>query len=209
VNSGSTIFIIDDDPLIRGTLKLLVDNVGHTSATFDSATAFLDVYQAGQPGCVISDICMPGLTGLDLQTELNRLGATIPVIFISGQSDVPTAVAAMRQGAFDFLVKPFPEERLLERVAAAVIRDEEVRLSMREFEQVRVRHEQLTPRELAVLERLVKGMPNKVISEELSVSIRTVELHRSHVMEKMGARSIAQLVRMMMEAERGTTDSRS
>ncbi len=209
MNSGSTIFIIDDDPLIRGTLKLLVDNVGHTSATFDSATAFLDVYQAGQPGCVISDICMPGLTGLDLQTELNRLGATIPVIFISGQSDVPTAVAAMRQGAFDFLVKPFPEERLLERVAAAVIRDEEVRLSMREFEQVRVRHEQLTPRELAVLERLVKGMPNKVISEELSVSIRTVELHRSHVMEKMGARSIAQLVRMMMEAERGTTDSRS
>lgn len=209
MNSGSTIFIIDDDPLIRGTLKLLVDNVGHTSATFDSATAFLDVYQAGQPGCVISDICMPGLTGLDLQTELNRLGATIPVIFISGQSDVPTVVAAMRQGAFDFLVKPFPEERLLERVAAAVIRDEEVRLSMREFEQVRVRHEQLTPRELAVLERLVKGMPNKVISEELSVSIRTVELHRSHVMEKMGARSIAQLVRMMMEAERGTTDSRS
>lgn len=183
-------------------LEALIASSGRATASFESAADFLKVYQVTQQGCLICDICMPGMSGLDLQTELNRSGATVPVIFISARGDVPTAVAAMRHGAFDFLLKPFSNEELLQRVDTALARDAEIRLSLQELAQVRARRDQLTPRELDVLARLVKGMSNKVMSEELSLSIRTIELHRAHVMEKMGAKSIAQLVRMVMEVER-------
>jgi two-component system, LuxR family, response regulator FixJ len=196
------VFIIDDDPLIRSMIELLIRASGHALASFPSATEFLASYIPQRSGCLICDICMPGMSGLELQTELNRTGSTLPVIFISAHSDIPTAVTAMQHGAFDFLVKPFSNQELLERVAAALGRDEKLRHQRHELEQIRARRASLTPRELDILERLAKGSSNKVMSHDLSLSVRTVELHRARVMEKMGARSIADLVRMILAIER-------
>lgn len=195
------VFIIDDDPLLRSLIESLVSASGRPVVAFEAAADFLHAYDPLQPGCVVSDICMPGMSGLDLQEELNRLGMTVPVIFISARGDVPTAVTAMKHGAFDFLLKPFANEELLQRVQAALARDAEIRSSQVEMGEVRSRRDSLTPREQDVLGLLVKGKSNKVMGAELALSIRTVELHRARVMEKMGARSVAQLVRMVMDLE--------
>ena len=197
-----TVFIIDDDPLIRSMIELLIQASGRPVASFPAATEFLAGYAPQRSGCLICDICMPGMSGLELQTELNRNGSTLPVIFISARSDIPTAVTAMQRGAFDFLVKPFSNEELLERVAAALGRDQQLRLERHELDQIRARRDSLTPRELDILERMAKGLSNKVMSHDLSLSVRTVELHRARVMEKMGAHSIAELVRMILAIER-------
>ena len=195
-------FVIDDDPLVCNMIEALIRTSGRPLESFTGAREFLATYDPRRAGCVISDICMPEMSGLDLQNELNRLGATVPVIFISARGDVPTAVTAMRQGAFDFLLKPFTHESLLARVDAALARDQEIRLSLKELNQARARRDSLTPRELDILRLMVRGMSNKAMSDELALSIRTVELHRARVMEKMGARSVAQLVRMSMDLER-------
>jgi two-component system, LuxR family, response regulator FixJ len=202
-----TVFIIDDDPLLRSLIESLLTASGRPVASFEAAAEFLQAYDPLRPGCLVCDIVMPGMSGLDLQDELNRLGVTLPVIFISARGDVPTAVTAMKHGAFDFLLKPFAHEELLQRVAAALARDAEIRSSLEEMDQVRARRDSLTPRELDVLALLVKGKSNKIMGAELALSIRTVELHRARVMEKMGAKSVAQLVRMIMDLEqpRGRT----
>lgn len=197
-----TVFIIDDDPLIRAMIELLIRASGRALASFAAATDFLSAYVPQRAGCLICDICMPGMTGLELQAELNRAGSTLPVIFISARSDIPTAVTAMQRGAFDFLVKPFSNEELLERVEAALGRNQILRHERQELEQIRARRESLTPREREILDRMAKGLSNKVTSHELSLSVRTVELHRARVMDKMGARSIAELVRMVLAIER-------
>ena len=195
------IFIIDDDPLLRSLIESLITASGRPVVSFESAAEFLQAYDPQLPGCVVSDICMPGMSGLDLQAELNRLGVTVPVIFISARGDVPTAVTAMKPGAFDFLLKPFANEELLQRVQAALARDAEIRSSLVQMDEVRSRRDSLTPREQDVLALLVKGKSNKVMGAELALSIRTIELHRARVMEKMGAKSVAQLVRMVMDLE--------
>lgn len=197
-----TVFIIDDDPLIRSMIELLIQASGRPVASFPAATEFLAGYAPQRAGCLICDICMPGMSGIELQSELNRNGSTLPVIFISARSDIPTAVTAMQRGAFDFLVKPFSNEELLERVAAALGRDQRLRHERNELDQIRARRDSLTPRELDILDRMAKGLSNKVMSHDLSLSVRTVELHRARVMEKMGARSIAELVRMILAIER-------
>jgi two-component system, LuxR family, response regulator FixJ len=202
VMAEQTVFIIDDDPLIRSMIELLLRASGRTVASFAAATEFLAGYVPQRAGCLICDICMPGMSGIELQTELNRTGSTLPLIFISARSDIPTAVTAMQRGAFDFLVKPFSNDELLERVAAALGRDEKLRHERHELEQIRARRDSLTPREQDILERMAKGLSNKVMSHDLSLSVRTVELHRARVMEKMGARSIAELVRMILAIER-------
>jgi two-component system, LuxR family, response regulator FixJ len=202
VAESPTVFIIDDDPLIRSMIELLIRASGRTLASFAAATDFLAAHVPQGAGCLICDICMPGMTGLELQAELNRAGSTLPVIFISARSDIPTAVTAMQRGAFDFLVKPFSNEELLERVEAALGRNEKLRHERQELEQIRARRESLTPREREILDRMAKGLSNKVMSHELSLSVRTVELHRARVMDKMGARSIAELVRMVLAIER-------
>lgn len=183
-------------------IELLIRASGRALASFAAATDFLSAHVPQGAGCLICDICMPGMTGLELQAELNRAGSTLPVIFISARSDIPTAVTAMQRGAFDFLVKPFSNEELLERVEAALGRNQKLRHERQELEQVRARRESLTPRERDILGRMAKGLSNKVMSHELSLSVRTVELHRARVMDKMGARSIAELVRMVLAMER-------
>ena len=163
-----------------------------------SGQEFLSTYDLAHPGCLVLDVHMPGLSGRDMQHELNVRGATIPVIFITGHGDIPMAVEAMQQGAFDFLQKPFRDQDLLDRVQRALARDSEYRLRLRQTDRIRERVASLSPREREVLDLVTQGKANKMVAGDLGVSQRTVEIHRAHVMQKMEAGSLAELVRMMM-----------
>jgi FixJ family two-component response regulator len=197
----ATAFVVDDDEAVRGSLKLLLKSMGWSVAEFPSAAAFLAAYRSDKPGCLILDIRMPGMSGLELQQQLNLRGAIIPVIFISGHADIPMAVEALHHGAFDFLQKPFRDQDLIDRVQRAMQRDASARSQLRELGQLRSRLESLTEREREVLGLVTRGKANKVMAADLGVSQRTVEIHRARVMEKMQAQSLAQLVRMMIELE--------
>lgn len=196
-----TVYIVDDDEAVRRSLQLLLKSLGLPSATSSSADEFLHSYDPAQPGCVLLDVRMPGMSGLELQQELNHRGATIPVIFITGHGDVPMAVDAIQHGAFDFLQKPFREQDLIDRVQRALARDREQRSELMQLESIRRRMESLTPRELQILELVTEGKANKVMAADLGVSQRTVEIHRAHLMEKMQAASLAQLIRMKMSLD--------
>ena len=196
-----TVFVVDDDEAVRGSLKLLLKSIGLPVMTFSSAPDFLAAYRPDQAGCLILDIRMPGMSGLELQQQLNVRGAVIPVVFISGHGDIPMAVEAMQHGAFDFLQKPFRDQDLIDRVQKAMERDSLSRDQLRELGQIRERLNSLTAREREVLGLMTVGKQNKVMAGELGVSQRTVEIHRARVMDKMEARSLAQLVRMMLELE--------
>jgi two-component system, LuxR family, response regulator FixJ len=196
-----TIFVVDDDEGVRNSLRFLLKSVGLATRTLASANEFLDVYQHSQPGCVVLDVRMPGMSGIELQQQLNLRGATIPVIFITGHGDVPMAVEAMQQGAFDFLQKPFRDQDLIERIQRALERDAKNRAALVQHTKIRECFESLTPREREVLVLMTKGKQNKVMAAELGVSQRTVEIHRARVMEKSGAASLAQLVRMIIDLE--------
>jgi len=195
-----TVFVVDDDEGVRSALALLLKSMGQPAATYASAADFLADYDPDRPGCALLDVRMPGMSGLELQDELNRRGVVLPVIFITGHGDVPMAVEAMQRGAFDFLQKPFRDDDLAERIRRALARDRELRVAIGEKSQIQARLARLTPRERQVLELVAAGKPNKVMAAELGVSQRTVEIHRAHVMKKMGASSLAQLVRMRLIA---------
>ena len=196
------VFVVDDDDGVRNSLRLLFKSVGMPVIVYPSPQDFLAGYRAAQPGCLVLDVRMPEMTGLELQQELNRRGAAIPVIFISGHGDIPMAVEALHAGASDFLQKPFREQDLLDRVRSAFDKDASNRRQLGELGRIRARLESLTERELEVLTLVTAGKLNKVIAAELGLSARTVEIHRARVMEKMEAPSLAQLVRMVMELER-------
>ena len=196
-----TIYVVDDDEGVRNSLRFLLKSVGLAARTLASAREFLDTYKPRQPGCVVLDVRMPGMSGLELQQHLNLRGAIIPVIFITGHGDIPMAVEAMQHGAFDFLQKPFRDQDLIDRIQRALERDARNRAALDEHERIRERFESLTPREREVLKLMTLGKPNKVMAAELGVSQRTVEIHRARVMEKTGAASLAQLVRMAMDLE--------
>lgn len=196
-----TVFVVDDDSAVRNSLRLLLKSVGLIAQPLGSAAEFLERYRPSQPGCLVLDVRMPGMSGLELQRELNLQGATIPVIFITGHGDIPMAVEAMQQGAFDFLAKPFPDQELIDRVQRALARDATTRAALNERERIRDRLDSLTPREREVLALMTQGKPNKIMAHELGVSQRTVEIHRARVMEKSGASSLAQLVRMVMDRQ--------
>ena len=199
-----TVFVVDDDEAVRNSLRFLLKSVGLATQTLSSATEFLDTYRPIQPGCLVLDVRMPGMSGLELQQQLNLRGATTPVIFITGHGDIPMAVDAMQQGAFDFLQKPFRDQDLIDRIQRALARDAKTRAALQEHERIRQRLESLTPREHEVLALMIRGKPNKVMAHELGVSQRTVEIHRARVMDKSGASSLAQLVRMVMDLKPGT-----
>lgn len=194
-----TVFIVDDDEAVRSSLRLLIKSVGLIPAALGSAREFLEKYDPVQPGCLVLDVRMPEMSGLELQEQLNRQGAVIPVIFITGHGDVPMAVEAMQAGAFDFLQKPFRDQDLIDRIQRALEKDRANRAMLDERSLIRERLESLTPREREVLDMVSSGKPNKIMAADLGVSQRTVEIHRARVMEKMGASSLAQLVRMVMD----------
>ena len=193
------VFVVDDDDAVRGSLRLLLKSVGLAAQPYGSAQEFLQHYTPEQPGCLVLDVRMPGMSGLELQQQLNVRGAVLPVIFITGHGDVPMAVEAMQHGAFDFLQKPFRDQDLIDRIQRALEKDRGYRQELRKREQIRERRDSLTPREQEVLELVTSGKANKVMAADLGVSQRTVEIHRARVMEKMGAASLAQLVRMVID----------
>ena len=196
-----TVFVVDDDESVRGSLRFLLRSAGLESRAYGSAPEFLAAYDPGQPGCLVLDVRMPGMSGLELQQELNLRGAVIPVIFITGHGDIPMAVEAMQHGAHDFLQKPFRDEDLIARVQRALASDAKARTALEEHNAIRTRLDSLTPREREVLALMARGKPNKIMAHELGVSQRTVEIHRARVMEKSGASSLAELVRMVMDLE--------
>ncbi|HEX2790202.1 MAG TPA: response regulator [Steroidobacteraceae bacterium] len=196
-----TVFVVDDDDAVRDSLKLLLKSIGLAVMAYPSAPEFLAAYRTEQAGCLILDIRMPGMSGLELQQQLNVRGAVIPVVFISGHGDIPMAVEAMQHGAFDFLQKPFRDQDLIDRVQKAMERDAASRDQLRQLGRIQERLDSLTARERQVLGLMVLGKQNKVMAGELGVSQRTVEIHRARVMEKTEARSLAQLVRMTLQLE--------
>ncbi len=198
-NTRPTIFIVDDDAAVRDALKLLLRSVGQAVETYSSAQEFLDAYSEDRPGCLVLDIRMPGMSGLELQQRLNEKHSILPIIFITGHGDVPMAVEAMQAGAVDFIQKPFRDQDLIDRINQALEKDSANRAALGERNDIRRRLETLTPREREVLDLVVHGKANKVIAGDLKLSQRTVEIHRARVMEKMQASSLAHLVRMVLE----------
>lgn len=208
MNRNASVLIVDDDDAVRSSLRLLLKSVGLPAIAYASATDFLSAWQPEQPGCLVLDVRMPGMSGLELQHELNRRGAIIPVIFITGHADIPMAVEAIQHGAFDFLQKPFRDQDLIDRVQRALTTDAQQRRELAKREVIRERFDSLTPREREVLTLVTRGKANKVMAGDLGVSQRTVEIHRARVMEKMGAASLAQLVRMMLDLEAQSPSTR-
>jgi len=196
-----TVYVIDDDEAVRSSLRLLFRSIGLPVQVFASAQEFLPQYTLDQPGCLVVDVRMPGMSGLELQHALNLRGATVPVIFITGHGDIAMAVEAMQHGAFDFLAKPFRDQDLIDRVQRAMQQDAAHRLEFHNCSRIRERLESLTPREREVLALVTSGKANKIMAAELGVSQRTIEIHRARVMEKMQASSLAQLVRMNLEVD--------
>ncbi len=196
-----TVFIVDDDHAVRDALRLLLKSVGLPGEVFASGDEFLAAWRPTLRGCIVADIRMPGMSGLEMHEALQQRGCRLPVIFITGHGDVPMAVEAMKAGALDFVQKPFRDQDLLDRINEGLQQEKSLREVEVEIDELTARLRALTPRERQVLERVVAGQPNKVIAMDLKVSQRTVEIHRARVMEKMQARSLAQLVKMMSRLE--------
>jgi FixJ family two-component response regulator len=195
--------IIDDDTAIRESLRLLLYAEGLRSCAYESADAFLEENDPQPFDCMVLDIRMPGTDGLELFQMLNRKVLPYPVIFITGHGDIPLAVSAIKQGAYDFLTKPFREGELLQKIRAAIEHYQSSREQLLELRELQERVDSCTPRENDVMRLLAKGLPNKGIAETLGISPRTVEIHRAHVMEKMSADSLPALVRMIAMLESG------
>jgi two-component system, LuxR family, response regulator FixJ len=198
-NAKPTVFVVDDDAAVRDSLRFLLRSVGHPVEVFASAADFMHAYGDDRPGCLVLDIRMPGMSGLELQQQLVERRALIPIIFITGHGDVPMAVEAMQSGAMDFIQKPFRDQDLLDRINQALEKDLANRQALGELNLIRERLASLTPREREVMDMVVHGKANKVIAADLDLSQRTVEIHRARVMEKMHASSLAHLVRMVIE----------
>jgi FixJ family two-component response regulator len=190
------VFVIDDDRMIRDGLQSLIKSVGLRVETFASAQDFLAVKHPDAPACLVLDVRMPGISGLDLQLKLRDGGIPIPIIFITGHGDIPMSVRAMKEGAHEFLTKPMRGQDLLDAVQKALASDRTLRRERKEVEEIRARFESLTPREKEVLDLVVAGFLNKQIADQLGMSELTVKTHRAHVMEKTLADSLAHLVRM-------------
>lgn len=192
-----TAYIVDDDEAIRTLWRWLMESNGIVVQTFPSAAAFIAAYRRGEPGCLVLDVHMPGMSGLELQEYLMQQGIEIPIVFVSGRGDIPTVVSAMKSGAVDFIEKPFGHREVLSTVRRAFRRDAQAGERRAHRAQLAARLAALTEREREVMHRVVGGKPNKVIAEELRISVKTVEFHRANVMEKMGTASIAELVQLM------------
>ncbi len=196
MSNNMTVFIVDDDEAVRQSTRWLIESIGLTVKTYESAETFLENYQEKEIGCLIMDIRMPGISGLDAQDQMKQRNIRLPIIFITGHGDVPMAVRALKSGASDFLEKPFNDQMLLDCVQKALKQAEKIQQENALHETINKRLKQLTPREKEVMEGVVQGKANKVIAFDLGVSSKTVEVHRAKVMEKMQAHSVAELVKM-------------
>jgi FixJ family two-component response regulator len=200
MSNRPTVFVVDDDQAMRNSLKWLIESVSMQVETYESANAFIQAYYPGRSGCLLLDVRMPGMSGLELQEYLRVNQIAIPVIIITGHGDVPMAVRAMKAGAVDFIEKPFNDELLLESIRHAMALDAKQRDMQSQRAEIATRLARLTPREHEVMVMVTNGRANKEIATSLGVSSKTVEAHRARVMEKMEADSLAELVRMAINA---------
>ena len=196
--SEPTIFVVDDDEGVREAVSLLMESIGLAAESYPSAQAYLDAFDATRPGCLVLDVRMRGMSGLDLQQRLAGEPLHPPIIIVTGHGDVPMAVRAVQAGAVDFIEKPFNDQILLDAVHRALQRDAEVRGQAMRLADIKDRLQRLTPREREILDLIVAGRRNKVIAADLGISQSTVEAHRAKVMEKLEARSLSDLMRMVL-----------
>lgn len=192
------VYIVDDDEALRDSLIWLLESTGLKSLAFDSAENFLAAYNPRMNGCLVLDIRMPGMSGLELHEKLLSMHSTLPIIFITGHGDVPMAVSALKKGAIDFIEKPFNDQEMVKLIRTALAEDLKRHDARRQEAEAQRRIEGLTPREREVLDLIVAGRLNKQIADDLGISIKTVEVHRARVMEKMGVNSLAELVQHVM-----------
>jgi FixJ family two-component response regulator len=190
------VFVVDDDRSLRTSTERLLRSLGFAVQTFASAQEFLAHGRPDGPACLLLDVRMPGVSGLDLQRELAQSGVQIPIVFMTGHGDIPMTVRAMKAGAVEFLTKPVRKQALIDAIRAAVERDRVSHAERRDARALRERYEQLTPREREVMTLIVAGLLNKQVAYELATAERTIKFHRAHIMQKMGAESLAALVRM-------------
>ena len=198
--SSPTVFVVDDHKAVRTSLQWLLSSVGLKVETYATASEFLDRYDPSWPGCLVADVRMPGMSGPELQEQLVARGATIPIIFITGHGDVATAVRTLKMGAEDFILKPFSNQLLLDRVQRAIAADAENRRRQAEAKDLEQLVGRLTPREREVADLVMAGQPSKCIAAGLGVSEKTVEFHRANIMTKLGASSLAGLLRILLQA---------
>jgi RNA polymerase sigma factor (sigma-70 family) len=200
--STQRVFVIDDNEAVRRSMSILLDSLALPALAFASATEFLEHYDGSQEGCLVLDIRMPGMDGLELQQALKERKALLPIIFITGHADVPVAVEAMRNGAFDFLRKPVQDTELIDCIHRALTHESGLRESQREHDRLCERIATLTPRQMEVFKLVSKGQGNKQIADELGISERTVEVHRAQVMKKLRVRTLADLIKAKLRFDR-------
>jgi len=195
------VYIVEDDEAVRDSIELMMESVGQQAKAYPDAQSFLDDFSKSMSGCIVTDVRMPGMNGMDLHRQLNSLGCNMPVIFVTGHGDIQMAVDAMQNGAFDFVTKPYREQELLDKINIALDQDAAKRAFLVERQEVQSRLSTLTARETEVMEMMVEGNANKVIGIDLGISERTVEIHRGRVMKKMKTHSLAELVKMVLVAK--------
>ncbi|HHJ16362.1 MAG TPA: response regulator transcription factor [Gammaproteobacteria bacterium] len=201
MTQNQTVFVIDDDPAVRDSLRWLIESLQHPVETFESAQDFLDNYASDRSGCLLLDVRLPGMSGLQLQSKLKEMQVDIPVIIITGHGDVPMAVRALQAGAMHFLEKPFRDQELLDSVQEALELDQRKRGHQALRQSILDHIEKLTPREYEIMKDIVRGNTNKAIGAKHGISVKTVEVHRTRVMSKMEADSLPELVRMVLTVE--------
>jgi len=196
VQDKPTVFVVDDDRSVLDSLQLLLRSVGLDAETYSSASEFLEAYNPHRPGCMIVDVRMPGMSGLELQLHMVSVQSTLPIIFVTAYGDVPMAVQAVKAGAFDFIQKPFRDQELIDKTLKAIEHNARIREQRANEREIASRIALLTPRERQVMHLVLEGKANKVIARELDISQRTVEIHRARVMNKMRAGSVSELAQM-------------
>ena len=201
MSEEQVVYIVDDDSDVRESLVILMETVGQAFKEYESAHAFLEDYHQGMRGCLVADIRMPRMSGLELQEKLIDAGSLLPIIFITGHGDISLAVKAMRRGALDFIRKPFHEQNLLDSINEALDIEDGKRKVQMDKQQLVARFDSLSQRELEVLELVAQGKMSKVVADDLGISERTVEAHRSHIMHKLGIHTVAQLIRLKIQIE--------